>query len=392
MDLSKFLRKLYLLAACEDANLILPVYTLMFISRGISISQVAILLSTWSAAKLFLKVPSGMLADKYSRKNILAIGYLFRAIGLIIWWQFPSFWGFFLGFVFWGIKSAFTSGSFEAYVFDELSKLGEDRNYEKIMGRYRMIKFITLAGALSLGGYLSKFGYNYILVQSLLMTLVTAVLAYMLPNAKIVRSTEEQKYFQFLVTLIKDVRMDYVLLAIVAAFVLIMGSFGAIDEYVPVLLDKLDFSATFVGIFFAIMTIIYAVASEVSHKLEDSKFGLKSLGYLMGYLMIGLGIGHKLRILFIPSFLLVVLLSALIDLKLETAIQQRVGSHKRATLLSIQSLLKELFSILMTLAIGVLIDKSGLTVLLTGLGITYLGLIFLLQGQFNRALVNRADD
>ena len=78
----------------------------------------------WAATAIVLEVPSGVLADKYSRRLILFVGQLFSVAGFVCWGLFPHFWGFLLGFVLWGTKSALSSGTFEALICDELKRFG----------------------------------------------------------------------------------------------------------------------------------------------------------------------------------------------------------------------------------------------------------------------------
>ena len=75
----------------------------------------------WSTTAFVLEVPSGAWADTYSRRKLLVLGALISALGYAAWITVPSFAGFALGFVLWGMSSALISGTFEAFVYDELA-------------------------------------------------------------------------------------------------------------------------------------------------------------------------------------------------------------------------------------------------------------------------------
>lgn len=66
------LNKIYLYKFLDDLVLIYPFYVLMFTDFGISPAQIGILLAVWSITSFALEIPSGAIADKYSRKNILS--------------------------------------------------------------------------------------------------------------------------------------------------------------------------------------------------------------------------------------------------------------------------------------------------------------------------------
>ncbi len=83
---------------------------------------------------ILLEVPSGVLADRYSRRFLLFVSQWFAVAGFACWALFPGFWGFLLGFVLWGIKSALPSGTFEL-VYDELKRFGREAEFVKVNGR-----------------------------------------------------------------------------------------------------------------------------------------------------------------------------------------------------------------------------------------------------------------
>ena len=62
-------------------------------------------------------------------------GQLFSVAGFVCWGLFPHFWGFLLGFVLWGTKSALSSGTFEALICDELKRFGHEADFVKVDGR-----------------------------------------------------------------------------------------------------------------------------------------------------------------------------------------------------------------------------------------------------------------
>ena len=61
------LGKIYAYKALDDLILIYPLYAVMFVDHGVSPSQLALLFAVWSAVGLALEVPSGVLADHFSR-------------------------------------------------------------------------------------------------------------------------------------------------------------------------------------------------------------------------------------------------------------------------------------------------------------------------------------
>lgn len=118
----------------DDFILVYPLYAVLFAQHGLSASEISLLFVVWSVTGFALEVPTGVLADRFSRRHVLAIGQVVRAIGYLVWWVAPGFPGYAIGFVCWGAQGALESGAFQALVYDELHTKDETDTYSRIMG------------------------------------------------------------------------------------------------------------------------------------------------------------------------------------------------------------------------------------------------------------------
>jgi MFS family permease len=80
-------------------------------------------------------MPSGVLADRLSRRHLLAAGAVLRAAGFVLWVCLPSFPAFAAGFVLWSAQGALKSGTLQALVYDELAAVGAASTYDRLLGR-----------------------------------------------------------------------------------------------------------------------------------------------------------------------------------------------------------------------------------------------------------------
>jgi len=94
--------RVYLLALAEDCIPIYPVYALLFADSGLSTGRISALFMLWSVTSFLLEVPSGALADRVSRRRLLAVAAGLRGVGFALWVAVPSFSAFAAGFVLWG--------------------------------------------------------------------------------------------------------------------------------------------------------------------------------------------------------------------------------------------------------------------------------------------------
>lgn len=88
-----------------------PLYALLFADTGLSETQISALFVVWAGIAIAAEVPSGVLADRFSRRGCLVAAGLFQAAGFAVWAVLPQFAGFAVGFVLWGLGGALVSGA-----------------------------------------------------------------------------------------------------------------------------------------------------------------------------------------------------------------------------------------------------------------------------------------
>ncbi|MBB3052959.1 MFS family permease [Prauserella isguenensis] len=112
-----------------------PLYALLFSAHGLSDAQISALLAVWSLTGVVAEVPTGALADRFSRTGSMAAGGVAQALAYVLWTAFPGFGAFAAGFVLWGIGGTLVSGAVEAWLYDSLVELGEPERFRSSYGR-----------------------------------------------------------------------------------------------------------------------------------------------------------------------------------------------------------------------------------------------------------------
>jgi len=203
----------------------------MFVDKGLSPIQISLLLMVWAGTSFILEVPSGVFADKYSRKTILVLSQIVRIVGYMFWILMPNFWGFLIGFVFWGIKSAFTSGTLESFIFDELKSHNVENEYAKVLGRLQSLGYLAILFS-GIGASLSiSLGYSVVLWISLISLIISTIAVYLIPDTRAIASTEETQYFALLRKGLEMSIKNVSILQIIIFVSLAQALFGALDEY-----------------------------------------------------------------------------------------------------------------------------------------------------------------
>ena len=109
--------------------------TLYYRHWGLSFEQVGWLLGASMATSLILEIPTGAFADLYGKKKSILIASLFNLLGISCLAFGSSFPIFLLGFVFWGVSTAFNSGAGNAWLYDSLKATGDEKTLTKHLGR-----------------------------------------------------------------------------------------------------------------------------------------------------------------------------------------------------------------------------------------------------------------
>lgn len=126
-------------------------FSMMFVVTSLYEATVAgltpvqlILVGTALELSAFLfEVPTGVIADVYSRRLSIIIGYILMGIGFLVEGLFPAFPPILLAQVIWGLGYTFTSGATQAWISDEI---GEEEANKLFIRATQIGLFASLIG------------------------------------------------------------------------------------------------------------------------------------------------------------------------------------------------------------------------------------------------------
>ena len=161
----------------------------MFADNGLSDEQISALFLIWSMVGLVAEVPTGALADRFSRRAALAAGSVLQAVGYAMWLAVPGFVGYAAGFVLWGLGGSLASGSLEALLYDGLKAVDATGHYSRLLGRITAAGLIAqIPAALAATVLFQLGGYALVGWISVGCCLAAAALAMMLRDVRPVAS------------------------------------------------------------------------------------------------------------------------------------------------------------------------------------------------------------
>ncbi len=119
---------------------------------GLTPVQLILVGTTLEVSAFLFEVPTGIVADVYSRRLSIVIGYILMGAGFLVEGLFPSFLPILLAQVIWGLGYTFTSGASQAWISDEI---GEDEANKLFLRARQVGLFAALVGmflAMLIGG------------------------------------------------------------------------------------------------------------------------------------------------------------------------------------------------------------------------------------------------
>lgn len=107
-------------------------------SINLSLEQISFSIIAVNLGVLIFEVPSGVMADRWSRKWTLALSTLTLIISSLIIGLSNGVAPYIIGSFFWGISFALQSGTSESLIYDLLKKEGRTNLYKKYLARFAL--------------------------------------------------------------------------------------------------------------------------------------------------------------------------------------------------------------------------------------------------------------
>jgi MFS family permease len=387
------LRKIYAYKILDNFMPIYALYAVMFAQRGgLDTLQISTLFIIWTASGLVFEVPTGALADRYTRKNLLAVGQCIRGFGYVLWLVWPSYWGFAIGFVCWGIGESLDSGTFQALAYDELKADGLEREYASVIGRTESLSLLVSLVAVALATPVYRqFGYSGLILVSVGAALAAAGAALSLPKQKRQEEAAEPGYLSIIRDAAREVARSPVLLRVIGFGVLLATLYGVIDEYSTLYLDAAGVQTYLIPVVAAVMYFPAIAVGFAAGRVEQ----WRGASFMVMVVAAGLalfGAGRLMGGTGIAGFAVFLLLTKLSEIVYGARLQHGIKGKARSTITSINGLGVSVAAIVAYLIYGVASNWWGTAGALEvfGLGTAIIGVLLLATRNSKRVLNSQA--
>ena len=191
--LGRRLRALYAASFFQGLALWVPIEKLFMTSIGFTAASVGVMAAVYAVIVPLLEVPSGILADRWSRRGVLILGAAAALISVVIGGLSDSVPLYMVSAAFLGVFFALQSGTFESIVYDTvLEETGDSAAFEKTIGQVRVVESVALVASALAGGVIAEFTplpVTYFLTAPLLI--ISAVVLLLFREPRLHKAEEE---------------------------------------------------------------------------------------------------------------------------------------------------------------------------------------------------------
>jgi MFS family permease len=147
------LRTLYVAGWLLGLNFWAPVEKLFLSRIGFDAATIGLLAATYAAVVPFLEIPSGILADRWSRRGVLMIADLALAASVLVGGASTNVRTYLVAALLLGCYFALQSGTVDSIVYDVLvEETGSSDGFEQLLGRLRLLEGVAFVASALAGG------------------------------------------------------------------------------------------------------------------------------------------------------------------------------------------------------------------------------------------------
>lgn len=312
------------------------VIALYFLAKGLSFADIGIVFGVFSISGFLFEIPTGYFGDKFGRRVSVMVGLVVMAITAYIWTFLTNTLGFAVFAAMWMLGLAFISGSFDAYIYDHLKSVNQEKMYDKVLSVVGSIAYFAAAVGSVLGTYLYSLNVNFPYYLLSMLFLVSAFIVYLMPPEKQDRESLVQEQLSVFSGLKHVFRSKTLLL--VTLFISLL--FGFYDYYIhsvdkPYILSLGLFDVKWLGIFVAITYLAQSALVSQFSKLKDklSEAGVMTLCWFV-FVASLLGMSKLYGVAGLISVLFFYSVDPFREAIINSFSQEHIPSRIRATTLS----------------------------------------------------------
>lgn len=355
--------KSYLYRFLMDFQLWLPIWVVYLqVKRGLSLTQITLLDTPFLLLIVFAEVPTGAIADRFGRRYSLMLGSGLFAVAIFIFGVADNYLVILASYTAWGLGVTFQSGADTAILYDSLKNVGREDDFQKINSRMWALKSLAALLAILIGAPIAQAtNFTFPIILSAGIAVLGVPVAFLMHEPRHAAAESHEEYLSTLVNGLRETWDQPVLRYIILYSGILLAATFTPQVFQQPFLKHHGVSIADLGLWQAPVRVCGILASLFAYKFV-SRVGQRGAFFALPAMLIVCnfalaGIDHSWIAV---SFLGMGAVAGMQSPALATYINKRIPSERRATILSVQSVVGNFILAGMNPIAGIVADTFGL--------------------------------
>lgn len=356
--------------------------------RGLSLTQITLLDTPFFLLIVLAEIPTGAIADRFGRRTSLMLGSGMFALAVAIFGVAENYLVILLAYTAWGLGLTFQSGADSAILYDSMKRAGREDEFQKVNSRLWALTSLAVLIAILIGAPIAAAtSYSVPILMSAAIAMCAIPVAFLMHEPRDGHDEEGENYLATVTNGIKDAWAQPPLRYIILFSAIVGAAVFTPLIFVQPFLNEHGVDTGNLGIWQAPVRAAGMVAALLTFRIvsrigQRASFFALPLSLSLGLFVLG---GFDARWAYI-GFLPLGMVAGSQNPVLASYVNARIPSSRRATMLSVQSVVASMLLGVIEPIGGLLADNIGLQ----GMFMTF-GFATLIAGTGTLMLWSRAE-
>ncbi len=366
--LERNINKNYMFRFLNSLDLTRGIWMLYLAYKGLTLFEIGLMETVYHISSFSMEIPTGAIADIFGRKVSRTLGKAAAVIAALFMIFGNSVIYFAVAFFFTALGNNLESGAGDALVYDSLKETGKENTYLKVAGIGEFLYNIASIISLVIAGYIADLSFETVYKFALVLAVITMAQSLSFTEPSIGKVESRGSFLKTFTAQLKDsftlIKKDKKILRTILAAELFATLYTTEFFYLQNRLKNLGSSVFEIGLVLAAGSLVCAVMATQTHKLEK-KINIRGIIKIAAVLGIMGFWGMSVQGVERYAFVVLSLVEGMLFVSVSDYINKLIPSEKRATILSLQSMMFSIYMIVIFPIAGKLGDIYNLGVSFT---------------------------
>ena len=341
------------------------IYLVYLQHKGLSIQDIALYAIVLNISTTLFEIPTGIIGDRFGRKNSLIIGCSLLAIQSFIMVNVESPIAFIVLAGVEGFAYTFISGCDGALLYDILKNNNLSNQYLNINSKLLALQSLIVGSSIFAGGKLATYSWKLIYYMQAFVMLLAIIFIINLKEDR-----QKGKNISYKLPYKKHI-LSKIFFVFLLGSSIVDGMFCGYYNMNQLFLHRINVSVSFIGLFFSASYFINS-ASYFFVGIMLKKLNRKQIfiyGLFIQSVFFFMLVNTKNSIVFLIITIIACFLPEILFAISDSIIQDKISSENRATILSIVSLLRTGTTAICYGIMGKVFNQVSLQIFFEGLAV-----------------------